>query len=74
VPQPRRISDVGCATGDFSSLLKTAFPATERLLGIDVVDSAVACAHKRVPAVWFRTWGFSVSGCYTKANSIWLPA
>jgi choline kinase/SAM-dependent methyltransferase len=54
-PPPARIVDVGAGTGDLAAALREAFPSAE-ILGVDVSDSGLAAARRKVPdAIFLRT-------------------
>jgi 2-polyprenyl-3-methyl-5-hydroxy-6-metoxy-1,4-benzoquinol methylase len=54
-----RVLDVGCATGEFSDLLRRSLPeSSERAVtGMDLSTTAIERAHQRYPQVEFRTGG-----------------
>jgi SAM-dependent methyltransferase len=48
-----RVLDVGCATGEFTSILSRYVPGVQTLWGVDFVESAVERARCRFPQLTF---------------------
>jgi 2-polyprenyl-3-methyl-5-hydroxy-6-metoxy-1,4-benzoquinol methylase len=49
--------DIGCATGEFTNLLRTHLAATGRVVGVDVSETAVQRAASRFPSIQFEAGG-----------------
>jgi SAM-dependent methyltransferase len=66
IPNPiSTAADIGCATGDFTNLLRAQLPHLELLLGVDFVGSAVERARQRFPQIQFAQESiFSIGAHY----------
>ena len=49
------VLDIGCATGDFTSLLAAHLGPERSILGVDCVETAIDRARRRFPGLEFRT-------------------
>ena len=51
---PSSVLDVGCATGDFTNLLKSKYGQKSSVIGIDFIENAINRAKGKYPKINFR--------------------
>ena len=64
--QPLNILDIGCATGDFTNLLKIKYGGTSSVIGVDFIEDAIKRAKNKYPQLQCRMGSiFDVGGEYS---------